>query len=114
MIDFTTLVAPYMPPQYDYAPSGHLHNDIADFAVIGGALGLACYGLLLAAPVAGGLSARGPNRAMILYLGVVTSLGYFTMGLTNAMFGILTQTVLYGVILSLMATLAAPAPRDTP
>ncbi|WP_224704699.1 O-antigen ligase family protein [Devosia aquimaris] len=114
MIDFTTLVAPYMPPQYDYAPSGHLHNDIADFAVIGGVLGLACYGLLLAAPLVGGLSARGPNRGMILYLGVVTSLGYFTMGLTNAMFGILTQTVLYGVILSLMATLAAPAPRDMP
>lgn len=114
MIDFTTLVAPYMPPQYNYAPSGHLHNDIADFAVIGGVLGLICYGLLIAAPLVGGLTARGPNRAMVLYLGVVTSLGYFSMGLTNAMLGILTQTVLYGVILSLMATLAFPAARDLP
>ncbi|WP_137150275.1 O-antigen ligase family protein [Devosia sp. FKR38] len=114
MIDFTTLVAPYMPPQYNYAPSGHLHNDIADFAVIGGVLGLACYGLLIAAPLVGGLTARGPDRPVVLYLGVVTSLGYFSMGLTNAMLGLLTQTVLFGVILSLMATLAYPSPRDLP
>lgn len=114
MIDFTTLVAPYMPPQYNYAPSGHLHNDIADFAVIGGVLGLACYGLLIAAPLVGGLTARGPNRPVVLYLGVITSLGYFSMGLTNAMLGILTQTVLFGVILSLMATLASPTPRELP
>ena len=106
MIDFTTSAAQFAPPGPGYPPSSHLHNDIADFAVIGGMLGLLSYVLLLVAPLAGGLATRGRNRPAAIYLGAVAGVGYFSMGLTNAMFGILTQTVVYGVILALIAALA--------
>ena len=108
MVEFTTSAAQYAPPGVSYPPSGHLHNDLADFAVIGGLLGLACYCLLLVAPIAGGLATRGRSRHAAIYLGAVSSVGYFSMGLTNAMFGILSQTVVYGVILALIAALAQP------
>jgi O-antigen ligase len=112
MIEFTTSAAAFAPPGPGYAPSSHLHNDLADFAVIGGLLGLICYGLLLAAPFAGGLATRGRHRHAALYLGVLASLGYLSMGLTNAMFGILTQTVVYGVLLALIAALAQLGQED--
>ena len=106
MIEYTTSASQFAPPGPGYPPSSHLHNDLADFAVIGGSLGLIAYGLLLAAPIAGALAIRGRNRHPALYLGVVTSVGYAGMGMTNAMFGILTQTVVFAVVLSLIATLA--------
>jgi len=112
MIDFTTSAAPFAPPGPGYPPSSHLHNDLADFAVIGGLLGLISYGLLLLAPIAGGLATRGRHRHAALYLGVLASLGYFSMGMTNAMFGILTQTVVYGVLLALIAALAQIGQED--
>lgn len=106
MIDYTVSAARFAPPGPAFPPSGHLHSDIADFAVIGGLLGLLSYALLLAAPILGGLATRGANQHAAIYLGAVTSVGYFGMGLTNAMFGILTQTAVYGVILALIAALA--------
>lgn len=109
MVDYTISAAPFAPPGPGYPPSGHLHSDLADFAVIGGVLGLISYGLLLAAPLVGALATRGQNRQAALYLGATASVGYLSMGLTNAMFGILTQTVVYAVILALIAALAQPA-----
>ena len=38
-------------------------------------------------------------------VGLVAGVGYFGMGLTNAMFGVLSQTVVYAVILALIAAL---------
>ncbi|WIJ24044.1 O-antigen ligase family protein [Devosia sp. RR2S18] len=106
LIDYTHAAAQYAPPgPVQYKPSQHLHNDIADFAVIGGSLGLLSYVLYLAAPLAGALATRGRWRNAALYLGVVMPVGYFAMGLTNAMIGILTQTVLYAVVLALIAAL---------
>jgi O-antigen ligase len=81
----------------------HLHSDLADFAAIGGILGLTVYGLLLAAPLLAGWKARSRPA---LYLGLVVSAGYFGMGLTNAVLGILTLTVLFGALLALMIALA--------
>jgi len=106
MMDYTTKAAEYAPPGRSYTPSGHLHNDLADFAVIGGSLGLLSYALLLLAPLAGGFAAQGRYRRPAIYLGIVAPTGYFAMGLTNAMFGILAQTTLYAVVLSLIAALA--------
>ena len=106
MIDYTIHAAQYAPPGPGYPPSSHLHSDLADFAVIGGLLGLVSYALLLAAPLAGALAITGRNRHAAIYLAGIASVGYLGMGLTNAMFGILTQTVVYGVILSLIAALA--------
>ena len=112
MIDYTTAAARYAPAGSPYAPSGHLHNDIADFAVIGGVLGLVSYLLLLAAPLVGGWRGRQAWGGVTLYLGIVSSLGYLGMGLTNAMFGVLTQTVAFAVVLALIAALPQPADGD--
>jgi len=113
MMDYTTKAAEYAPPGRSYTPSGHLHNDLADFAVIGGSLGLLSYALLLLAPLAGGFAARGRYRRPAIYLGIVAPTGYFAMGLTNAMFGILAQTTLYAVVLSLIAALAISGREPT-
>ena len=112
LLDYTAAAARYAPPGSPYAPSGHLHNDIADFAVIGGILGLISYLLLLAAPLLGGWYGRKAHGGITLYLGIVASLGYLGMGLTNAMFGVLTQTTAYAVVLALIAALAHQADGD--
>jgi O-antigen ligase len=110
LIDYTHAAAQFAPEgPVQYRPSQHLHNDIADFAVIGGSLGLLSYGMLLAAPLAGALAVGGRWRGAALYLGVLIPVGYFAMGLTNAMLGILTQTVVYAVVLALIAALGQSA-----
>lgn len=115
LIDYTHAAAQFAPAgPVQYKPSQHLHNDIADFAVIGGSLGLVSYLLYLLAPLLGALSIHGPWRRAALYLGVVTPIGYFAMGLTNAMMGILTQTVVYAVILAIIAALANASKPDAP
>lgn len=105
MIDYTAIARQYAPAGPEFPLSEHLHSDIANFAVIGGGLGLLSYGLLLVAPLAGGLAVRGPNQQAAIYLGLVGSVGYLGMGLTNAMFGVLSQTVVYAVILAVIAAL---------
>src|SRR5690606_7233319 len=73
MIDFTAIAGQYAPPGNSFPPSGHLHNDVADFAVIGGGLGLLSYALLLVAPIAGGFVTRGANRNPAIYLGIMAA-----------------------------------------
>jgi O-antigen ligase len=104
-LDYAAVAQSYVPPGMGYGPWGHLHNDPADFAVIGGTLGLLSYALLLLAPLVSGLGNRGRWRPATIYLGITLPVGYFAMGLTNAMFGVLAQTTLYAVVLSLIATL---------
>jgi O-antigen ligase len=111
MIRYTHIAAQYGPADNPFRPSGHLHNDIADFAVIGGLLGLLSYILILLAPLAASLGISRQRRAPILFLGLAMSVGYLFMGFTNAMIGILTQTVLYGVLLALLSHFAMQA-RD--
>jgi O-antigen ligase len=109
LIDYTRSAAQYAPPgPVQFKPSGHLHNDIADFAVIGGILGLVSYALLMAAPLAGALQVRGRWRSAAIYLGLIMPVGYIAMGATNAMLGILTQTVVYAVVLAIVAALDDP------
>lgn len=113
MIDYTAIARQYAPIGPGYPISEHLHSDIANFAVIGGGLGLLSYGLLVLAPLAGALPVRGPNRRVAIYLSAVAGVGYFGMGLTNAMFGVLSQTVVYAVILALIAALGQLGQRET-
>ncbi|UXN74144.1 hypothetical protein N8D56_02340 [Devosia sp. A8/3-2] len=84
----------------------HLHNDIADFAVAGGLFGLLAYGLFLFAPVVGALGAHGPLRIPLLYLGGVTTVGYFSMGMTNAVIGLRWQDIVLASVLALIVTLS--------
>lgn len=83
------------------ATAPHLHSDLADFAAIGGTLGLIAYVALIVAPI---LAARTAalSRHVWLYNGCALSAGYFGMGLTNAMFGILTLTSTYAVVLAIL------------
>ncbi|MCZ4346758.1 O-antigen ligase family protein [Devosia neptuniae] len=85
----------------------HLHNDILDFAASAGILGLIAYGLFMLAPLVEVL--RAPPSATRSGLLVVVStlvVGHFVMGLTNAMFGILTVTVYFAAVCVIVGVLA--------
>jgi len=105
---------PFMPEtRPNLQNSAHLHNDIADFAVIGGVLGLLAYALLLLAPLFAFRLATAPQtRRAVLLGGIILSSGYFTLGLTNAMFGILPQTALFGLALGLLVAMAQLSSAD--
>lgn len=105
MVDYQAKAAAFAPPGSPPINMEHLHNDFANFSVIGGALGLLSYLLILAAPLVGGVLAQGPRRPELIFIGLMASSGYLLMGLTNAMIGILTQTILYAVMLALVGAL---------
>lgn len=106
LIDYPAAAAAHAPPGVDFPVYAHLHNDIADFAVAGGLFGLIAYGLFLFAPVVGALRARGPLRIPLLYLGGVTTVGYFSMGMTNAVIGLRWQDIVLASVLALIVTLS--------
>jgi O-antigen ligase len=72
------------PGQLSWGRIPHLHNDVAQFAVSGGLLGLAAWLLLLAAPIAGYLhlprEARSPQRLHAL-LGLI--IGAIVLGIPD-------------------------------
>ncbi len=96
----------------------HLHNDLADFAASGGILGLAAYMLFLLAPLVEALKAPNTSRrAGLVVVSATLAVGYFVMGLTNAMFGILNLTVFYAVatlVVALLAQNVEQPERDRP
>lgn len=106
LIDYTAAAAAHAPEGALFPLYDHLHNDIADFAVVGGLLGLLAYGLFLFAPIIGALRARGPLRIPLLYLGGVTTIGYFSMGMTNAVIGLRWQDIVLASVLALIVTLS--------
>lgn len=106
LIDFIRTTSQYVPKGIKFPFYDHLHSDLADFAVVGGLIGLLTYSLFIAAPALGGIRAASVHRRAAILLGSMTSMGYLIMGLSNAMFGILTLTVLYGTSLALVALLA--------
>ncbi|UYN99528.1 MAG: O-antigen ligase family protein [Devosia sp.] len=92
----------------------NLHSDLANFAAVSGGLGLAAFGCLLLAPLA---ALRGIKwrRNPALVLGVITLVVAFaTLGLTNAMFGVLPQTVLFATILAYLMALSDAARFSDP
>lgn len=110
---FSHLVAAamqYSPSANDMKAYDHLHSDLADFAVGGGTLGLVAYFLILLAPLfAVRWREEGAGPRASRFIAVTICIGYFIMGLTNAMFGILPLTVLYSVVI---AVLIAMGRRD--
>lgn len=99
----------------DYAPNGatfplydHLHSDLADFAVGGGGLGLLALVCLWLTPLVGAnWRGQGLGARVSVFLAVTISSGYMVMGLTNATFGLLSQTVLYGAVTALIVRMGA-------
>lgn len=102
MMPFTEM---HLPEGSPYKGFDHLHNDFANFAVLGGVLGLAAYGLLIAAPLFGLRSNPSVNQRARLIVAVVITIGFLGLGLTNAMIGILPQTVLYAVLMGMLSTM---------
>ena len=92
----------------------HLHSDVADFAVAGGMLGLAAYGMLIMAPVVQAIAARRQPVAVLLGCGLAA--GYLLMGLTNAVIGIVTLTILYafGLAIQLRFSITPIPVHNTP
>ena len=94
------------------APFGgapHLHSDLVDMAASAGILGVVAYGLFLLAPIVEIIRApdKPAKKAGIVLVATLVS-GFFVMGLTNAMFGILTVTVTFAAICVITGLLADP------
>ena len=112
MVGFTKIAADTMPPELHTPVYDHLHNDVADFAVTGGIIGVIAYFCILLAPLVEAWRAEGPHRRAAQLGAVVLVAGYFLMGLTNATFGILMLTVTFAVATAAIAHLSRPPTRD--
>lgn len=92
----------------------HLHSDLIDFAASGGSLALIAYCLFLFAPLVEVLRApASDNRAGLIIVVAALTAGYFVMGLTNAMFGILNLTVYFAAICVVVGLLSRSHPDET-
>lgn len=112
MIGFAKIAADTLPPELNAPVYDHLHNDIADFAVTGGILGIIAYFCILLAPVIEAFQSKGPARKAAQLAAITLSSAYFLMGLTNATFGILMLTVTFAVAAAAIAHLSRLPARD--
>lgn len=90
-------IAPHLPPTYTkYASLPHLHNEVLNFALASGSIGVLVLVSLLAAPLI--LAVRSPadsqKDARILGCSLLV-VGYITMGLADTMLSYETHTALY-------------------
>lgn len=75
------------------------HNDLANFAVAAGGIGVLCWAALLTAPVLGALaSPRDPLFRVRLYCCLQLSASYFVFGLTDFTLGYDLPTTLYAFL----------------
>ncbi|WP_116652954.1 O-antigen ligase family protein [Pelagibacterium sediminicola] len=93
------VVEAYFPDNSPYEGFDHLHNDVSNFAVLGGTLGLVAYALVIVGPLLAWWNNRSSDGKARLIVALVLAGGFFGLGLTNTMIGILPQTVLYGAIM---------------
>lgn len=88
------------------------HNDILDFAVAGGVVGIAVYLLLLIAPIAGALAApRDGFKAIRIYGALVLSVSFAIFGATDMTFGYDLTMTLYACLTALLLGIRPPARR---
>ncbi|MDB5528765.1 MAG: hypothetical protein JWR51_1868 [Devosia sp.] len=103
ILDLARAASPGFP---EMATLEHLHSDIADFAALGGLFGLLAYGLIIAAPLANLHFGNAKPTDRVVALGsAMLATGYLLLGLTNAMFGVLPQTVLFVLLLGYLIAL---------
>lgn len=95
--ELMTSIVPFLPPaKQQFATLPQLHNDVLDFAVAAGVLGMGVYLLILAAPIVAALrSPLDSQRSMRVYGAVVLVGSYAGSGLTDLMFGFEFHTALY-------------------
>lgn len=87
------------PNQSEVFTLDNLHADWANFSVMAGGMGLLAYILLLAAPLLLLTRASARQDRVIILGALLLPLGQLTLGISNAMFGILPQTTVYAVML---------------
>jgi O-antigen ligase len=110
-VNFTAVAGRLADVPFEGAP--HLHNDLADFAASAGTLGVIAYLLFLTAPLLEVMRAPDSRQkpGMIVVVGTLM-VGFFVMGLTNAMFGILTITICFTAICIIVGILIEPSRDD--
>src|SRR5882724_971701 len=97
--------------QQIWATLPQLHNDVLDFAVAAGIIGVVVYLLILATPLIAAL--RSPpdrQRAYRLYAAVTIGLVYACAGLTDIMIGFEFHTTFFGAVAGIVLGMG----RDRP
>ena len=103
----------FLPADEQWYTTGlpHLHNELLNFAVFGGLVGVALYVVLLVSPV--WLAVRSPLDAQHrqrVFGTVIVSTAYVMMGLTDTMVSFELHTAFYVVLTATILTLGtAPA-----
>jgi O-antigen ligase len=87
----------------------NLHADWANFVAMGGTLGLLAWLQLLAAPLLLLVDRRARDDRPIVLGAILLATGQFSLGVSNATFGILPQTVIYAVALGYFLVRARPS-----
>jgi O-antigen ligase len=109
-------VREYLPPGQDdiFRGQPHLHNDVADFAVSAGLLGLVAYLVILATPlVAAWRSVRDSLYRARLGGIVLIVTAYVVLGINSLMFGYEVHTALYAGLCAIMLGFCRDAPLAT-
>lgn len=105
-IDYVRIAESYALPGKDFIIYDHLHNDVANFAVVAGIVGVFAYFIFMASPIIGATKVAGPERGPMLYLGAVTTAGYIALGITDTTIGVHWQNVVFVTILAIIAVYA--------
>jgi O-antigen ligase len=96
---------PYVEPQYleEAQRLPQLHNDVVNFAVSGGVVGIAVYLLIIATPVVAAFaSGHDGYRPARLYAASGLAIVYAGGGLTDLMFGHEFHTALYVLLVAIV------------
>jgi O-antigen ligase len=87
------------------------HNDVVNFAVAGGVVGIACLAVLVLAPIVGALaSPRDAWFRVRLYCCLILGVGFAIFGLTDSTLGYDAPTTLY----AFLTAMVLGAFRETP
>lgn len=107
-------ITPYLPPNWDTQGSPHLHNDIADFAVGGGLIGLVAYGMILATPIIAAVRSRRDALYRVrLFAVLMLVASYAVLGVNSLMFGYEIHTSLYcGLCAAILGFVREISSRD--
>jgi len=91
-----------------------LHNDVLNFAVGAGIVGVICYFAIISAPLVGALrSPRDKLRAFRLYAATALTIVYVGGGLTDLMFGFEFHTFLFVTLTAILLGLCRePLPTE--
>ncbi|HVY52421.1 MAG TPA: O-antigen ligase family protein [Devosia sp.] len=91
------------PADADVGTLPQLHNDVLNFAVAGGIVGIGCWLAIISAPLIGAwLSPRDSLRTFRLYGATMLTLTYLGGGLTDLMFGFEFHTFLFVMLTAIL------------